>query len=183
MLNEKQLFRLSKFLSLVLRHKPHLLGIKLDANGWVSIEDLLKANAAHDTHVIMTLDSIKQAVATNNKKRFAISPDGLMIRASQGHSVPIELNLGDVEPPTILYHGTVDLYMDSIKTSGLKRGHRNHVHLSADIETANKVGRRRGKPVILEIKAKWMHNDGHKFFLSDNGVWLTDHVPTKYLRL
>ncbi len=168
---------LSKFMSLVLRHKPEEIGIKLDANGWVSIEDLvLKSNGK------LTHETIKSIVEQNDKKRFAISDDGKSVRANQGHSVNIDLDLKPTEPPGILYHGTASRFLDSIKSEGLKSQSRQHVHLSLEIETAKSVGQRYGKPVILEIDAHQMHQDGILFYVSENGVWLTQSVPVKYIK-
>ena len=167
---------LSKFMSLVLRHKPEEIGIKLDANGWVSIEDLvLKSNGK------LTDETIRSIVEQNDKKRFAISDDGKSVRANQGHSVNIDLDLRPTEPPEILYHGTASRFLDSIKSEGLKSQSRQHVHLSLEIETAKSVGQRYGKPVILEIDAHQMHQDGILFYVSKNGVWLTQSVPVKYI--
>jgi len=121
-------------------------------------------------------------VATNDKRRFSFSDDGLRIRANQGHSVEVDLKLQARQPPELLYHGTVARFVESIRGQGLVRGSRLHVHLSPDEETARRVGRRRGRPVILVVEAGRMHRDGHPFFLSANGVWLTDAVPPEYLR-
>lgn len=173
------LVKTSRFLSLVLRHKPESIGIALDAEGWAAVDELLAAAARHG-HAIdrAALDEI---VATNDKRRFAFSPDGQRIRASQGHTVQVDLGLAPVEPPELLYHGTVERFLDSIRSRGLLRGKRRHVHLSADRETAARVGRRRGRPVILIVDSGRMHRDGHAFYLSANGVWLTEAVPPKYI--
>jgi putative RNA 2'-phosphotransferase len=176
----KHLVSTSKFLSLVLRHQPETIGVSLDAEGWIEIETLLAACAAHNKPISREL--LHEVVATNDKQRFAISPDGARIRASQGHSIEVDLRLVPQEPPEILYHGTVEKFLDSIRRGGLIKGQRRHVHLSADRSTAEKVGRRRGQPVLLSIDAGRMHRAGHEFFLSDNGVWLVDAVPVEYLR-
>lgn len=169
----------SKFLSLVLRHQPETIGIVLDSAGWVSVSELLQACRTHGQP--LTLAELHEVVANNDKQRFSFSEDGQKIRANQGHSVPVNLGYSPAVPPSILYHGTVERFLSSIKEEGLKKGTRHHVHLSPDEETARGVGGRRGKPVILRIKSGEMHQAGYEFFQSENGVWLTDHVPPKYL--
>jgi len=169
----------SKFLSLVLRHRPDVIGIGLDAEGWVSVEDLLAACAKHGRAV--SRDQLDAVVRTNDKQRFAFSADGSRIRANQGHSVQVDLGLAPVEPSELLYHGTVERFLESIRRDGLTKGNRHHVHLSPDIQTATKVGQRRGRPVVLVIEAGRMFRDGHKFYRSENGVWLTDAVPPEYI--
>jgi putative RNA 2'-phosphotransferase len=176
----KHLISTSKFLSLVLRHQPETIGITLDAEGWVAIADLLTACAAHGKPI--TRELLEEVVATNDKRRFSISPDGVRIRANQGHSVEVDLGLTPREPPDLLFHGTVAKFLDAIRRIGLIKGNRHHVHMSADEQTAGKVGQRRGKPVILTIEAARMSRAGHAFFQSDNGVWLVDAVPPEYLR-
>lgn len=171
--------RTSKFLSLVLRHEPARIGITLDDAGWTDVAALLAACAAHG--VPLTRDELAEIVASSDKQRFALSADGTRIRANQGHSVQVELGLTPVEPPTSLYHGTVDAALSSIREHGLVKGARHHVHLSADVETATKVGTRRGKPVILIVQAEAMAAAGHTFYRSDNGVWLVDHVPPEFI--
>ena len=171
----------SKFLSLLLRHKPEKLNLTLDKEGYIEVRILLKAlrNNGWDNFTKEDLDRI---VETNNKKRFAYSKNGLRIRASQGHSIKVDLGLEATQPPKLLYHGTVNKFLDPIKQEGLKKGSRQHVHLSLDEATATNVGARRGKPVILTINAEKMYQDGLKIFLSANGVWLTDFVPTEYIQ-
>ncbi|HEY0254769.1 MAG TPA: RNA 2'-phosphotransferase [Kofleriaceae bacterium] len=176
MSNQKQK---SKFLSLVLRHEPEAIGITLDKNGWTPVDALLAAFANHGQP--MTREELEELVATSDKKRFALSDDGAQIRANQGHSVEVELELAPIAPPARLFHGTVDKFLASIRATGLVKGERHHVHLSADLETATKVGGRRGKPVILTVRAQEMAAAGHVFFRSENGVWLTDHVPPEFL--
>jgi putative RNA 2'-phosphotransferase len=169
----------SKLISLILRHEPTKFGVELDRAGWTSVESLLAALAAHGHPITRTeLDKI---VVTSDKQRFALSPDGARIRANQGHSIDVELELAPAEPPAVLYHGTVDRFVASIRAQGLVKGERHHVHMSADVETATAVGGRRGKPVVLVIDAAKMRGDGHAFFRSQNGVWLVDHVPAPYL--
>jgi putative RNA 2'-phosphotransferase len=170
---------ISKFLSLVLRHQPEKVGITLDREGWVTVAELLEALEAHGRH--MTPDELHEVVRANDKQRFAFSLDGLSIRASQGHSVQVELGYEPSEPPPALYHGTAERSLPSIRQQGLVRGRRHHVHLSEQETTAVAVGRRYGRPVILEIASGAMHADGHAFFRSANGVWLTEHVPARYI--
>ena len=176
---QQSLVKKSRFLSLVLRHKPETIGLALDENGWVAIDSLLEAANAHNR--TLTRAELDEIVATNNKKRFAISQDGLRIRASQGHSLDVNLELQPRTPPPILYHGTAVCFLPSIRKKGLQKMNRQHVHLSSTEETAKDVGSRHGTPAILLVKAGVMDTDGYSFFLSDNGVWLTDTVPTAYL--
>ena len=174
-----RLVRLSKYLAKHLRHAPHELGLTLQPGGWVPVDDLLNAARRHGFPI--SYDDLVECVETNDKQRFAFDVSGELIRANQGHSVEVDLQLEEREPPETLYHGTVERFLPSILKDGLIRGKRHHVHLSKDVETATKVGARRGKPVILKVDAGRMHRDGHKFFLSANGVWLTDAVPPGYL--
>jgi putative RNA 2'-phosphotransferase len=173
--------RVSKFLSLVLRHKPEEIGITLDSAGWVGVKDLLQASAAHAFPISM--EELKRVVETNDKKRFAFSEDETRIRASQGHSVEVDLQYEPAVPPEILFHGTAERFLASIQAQGLLKGKRHHVHLSRDILTALKVGQRYGKPVLLQVKSGEMHREGQLFFISTNGVWLTDHVPPAHLEV
>lgn len=177
--HEKHLVRTSKFLSLVLRHKPQTIGIRLDEGGWARIDELIAK--ARGAGVNLTEELLHEVVEKNDKKRFALSEDRLRIRASQGHSIQVSLELEPREPPEFLYHGTASRFVESIRESGLVRGGRNHVHLSKDERTAVSVGQRHGKPVVLVIKAGRMHEEGFQFFLSANGVWLTEKVPTDYI--
>ena len=169
----------SKFLSLVLRHKPDAFGLELDLNGWADVGELIRLamNIRRLTRPVL-----EQVVAENDKKRFAFSDDGQRIRASQGHSIDIDLALAAVEPPELLYHGTASRFADSIRASGLNSANRQHVHLSVDVPTATRVGQRHGKPVVLTIHAGAMAGAGYLFYLSANGVWLTERVPTEYIR-
>ncbi|MGO8749733.1 MAG: RNA 2'-phosphotransferase [Thermoguttaceae bacterium] len=176
----KQLVEISKFLSFVLRHKPQAIGITLDAEGWVAVDELLAAAVRHGRSI--TRQQLEEVVATNDKQRFSFSADGRLIRANQGHSIEVDLGLVPVEPPELLYHGTVARFLDSIREKGLVRGKRHHVHLSADRDTAARVGQRRGRPVVLVIEARCMRGDGHAFYKSENGVWLTESVPPAYLQ-
>jgi putative RNA 2'-phosphotransferase len=173
---EKSLVRISKFVSLVLRHDPGRFGLRLDDAGWADVDELLAAMSAAGT--VVDRATLDRVVAENEKKRFAFSPDGTRIRASQGHSIDVDLGL---QPQELLYHGTASRFIESIRASGLHSASRAHVHLSADQATAVNVGQRHGRPVVLTIAAGRMHRDGHAFFRSENGVWLTDAVPVEYI--
>lgn len=177
----QQLTSTSKFLSLVLRHKPSTIGLELDAAGWASVDELLaKAASAHHT---LSRALLEKVVETSDKKRFAFSEDGLRIRANQGHSVDVELGLPPVAPPARLYHGTASRFLDAILAEGLSKRQRHHVHLSESRETATAVGGRYGQPVLLAVDSQRMAAEGYLFFRSDNNVWLIDHVPPVYLRV
>lgn len=171
--------QLSKFLSFILRHKPDAIGLVLDPQGWINIDDLIEKSNAAGTQ--FGRDDLLHVVETSDKKRFSVSPDGLRVRAAQGHSVSVNLGLSPQAPPSALYHGTATRFVESILSEGLKPQDRQHVHLSIDEATAQRVGQRHGKPVILRIEALRMHAKGFKFFLADNGVWLTDQVPPEFL--
>lgn len=179
-INEKEITRLSKFLSLVLRHKPETIGITLDENGWTEVSILIEKINASGT--VLTLPILKHVVDTNSKKRFTLNETSDKIRASQGHSVEVDLGYTSQQPPAVLYHGTTVKFVDVILMEGLQKQKRHHVHLSADKETAINVGQRHGVPVVFEVMAAQMSASGFEFFRSDNGVWLTDHVPSVYLR-
>lgn len=181
MISDKQLTQISKFLSLVLRHQPETIGIQLDPNGWTSVAELIEK--ANKYGVAFDRDVLNQIVETNSKKRFAFNDVFDKIRASQGHSVEIELGYTNQKPPEILFHGTGEKSVRLILDTGIEKRNRQHVHLSSDIETAIKVGQRHGKPFVFKVLAEQMYNDNFEFFISDNGVWLTDRVPTKYLNL
>jgi putative RNA 2'-phosphotransferase len=171
--------KISKALSYWLRHRPEKIGITLDEDGWTDITTLIE-NAKEE--IEFTFEELQEVVANCDKQRFSLSEDLKNIRASQGHSVKIDMKFEEITAPPILYHGTVAQFLESIKKKGLLPMNRHHVHLSSDIETAKKVGARRGKPVILEIDAKTMQDLGFKFFISDNGVYLTDSVPKRYIK-
>lgn len=182
MKNNKELEKTSKFLSLVLRHDPARIGIALDSSGWANNDQLLQQLAAHG-HAI-TLEQLREVVATSDKQRFALSEDGLRIRANQGHSIAaVDLKLQKREPPELLLHGTAARFLDAIGASGLISQSRNHVHLSADMDVAVSVGKRHGKPVVLTVRARAMAAQGHEFYLSENGVWLTESVPLQFIEL
>jgi putative RNA 2'-phosphotransferase len=174
----KDLVQKSKFLSLVLRHKPGLAGLSLDSNGWGETALLL----AQTEHPISRAE-LDEIVATNPKRRFELSEDGKLIRARQGHSVTVDLALPATQPPDFLFHGTATRFLEAILEEGLNPRKRHHVHLSADIETARSVGARHGKPVILRVDAKAMAQTGHIFHITENGVWLTDTVPPTALQV
>lgn len=172
--------KVSKLLSFGLRHDPAALGLVLDANGWVAVGDVLAGLAKHGEEV--TRADLEEVVATSDKQRFALSEDKARIRANQGHSVDVDLGLAPSVPPELLFHGTSAKVEDAIRREGLRAGERTHVHLSADLGTATIVARRRAGPtVILRVRARAMHDDGRPFFVSENGVWLTEHVPPEYV--
>lgn len=180
-MNSARLVKISKYLSKHLRHQPERLGLSLGAGGWVSVEELLTACAQHQFPI--SGEELAEVVATSDKKRFSFDPTGTLIRANQGHSVEVDLQLEPQVPPEILYHGTGDRAVDLILQSGLHKMSRHHVHLSQDVETARKVGARHGRPVVFAIDAATMHQAGYLFFCSENGVWLVDHIPSEYLMI
>lgn len=175
-----QTTRASKFLSLVLRHEPAAAHVTLDSAGWAEVAALLEG-CAKAGRSLTRLD-LEHVVTTNAKKRFEFSSDGLRIRASQGHSVEVELEYAPSIPPPILYHGTATRFLDSIREKGLLKMERHHVHLSAEIKVTMDVGARHGKPTLLTIQAGEMHHAGHVFYRSTNGVWLVEHVPTHFIQ-
>lgn len=173
---------ISKFLSFVLRHEPHTIGLTLDREGWAEIDALIAG--ARTTGRELDLPLIRDVVAGSDKKRFAISDDGRRIRAVQGHSTDtVAIQHEAKMPPEFLYHGTTTRFLDSILAEGLRPGERHHVHLSKDIYTAIAVGQRHGKPAVLRIEALRMHAQGFTFFQADNGVWLTTNVPPDFLAM
>ncbi|MEV7952820.1 RNA 2'-phosphotransferase [Streptomyces sp. NPDC088252] len=178
-MDERRTVKVSKYLSKHLRHQPERIGIALDANGWVAIDELLRAMARNNFPISRT--ELDHVVGVNDKRRFAV--ENGRIRASQGHTVPVDLALPSAEPPAYLYHGTVGHALDAIRSEGLRPMNRTHVHLSPDRETATRVGARRGRPVVLSVDASAMHHAGHTFYVSANGVWLTAAVPPAFLRL
>lgn len=170
---------LSKFLSLILRHEPEAIGLRLDAEGWADVDELIAKAAAHGKRYDREL--LHELVRDNDKQRFKLSDDGDRIRANQGHSIDIDLALVPIEPPALLYHGTATRYAAAIRTEGLRKQSRQHVHLSADRDTALKVGSRHGRPVVLQVRAGEMHARGAAFLRADNGVWLTDAVAVEFI--
>jgi putative RNA 2'-phosphotransferase len=180
-MNKDTEIKFSKFLSLLLRHKPEEIGLSLDENGWADVNELLAL--LHKTGKTRTKDDLRQVVANNDKKRFTFNEEETKIRANQGHSVAnVDLKLEAVEPPELLYHGTAERNLKAILSEGIQKMKRQHVHLSKDKGTATTVGSRHGKPVVLIIAAKQMHDEGIEFFLSQNNVWLTDFVDAKYIQ-
>ncbi|GAA3809635.1 RNA 2'-phosphotransferase [Streptomyces phyllanthi] len=177
-MDDRRTVKVSKYLAKHLRHQPERIGLTLDDRGWVEIDTLLDAAAAHGFR--LTRAELDHVVAVNDKQRFAV--EGTRIRASQGHTVEVDLGLSPATPPPYLYHGTVARNLEAIRTEGLRAMNRHAVHLSPDRETATRVGARRGRPVVLSVDAGAMHRDGHVFHVSDNGVWLTEAVPPRYLR-
>jgi putative RNA 2'-phosphotransferase len=178
-MTEKEIIRTSKFLSLVLRHEPERIGLKLGEAGWVGVDELLQAVNANG--VALTLAQLQYIVATSDKKRFAFSEDGQRIRANQGHSVEVDLQYPPQTPPEILYHGTATRFLDGIRKDGLQRMARHDVHLSAETKVTLQVGGRHGKPLLLKIRAGEMHRAGHVFRCSANGVWLVAQVPPQFI--
>ena len=168
-----------KFIALILRHKPEVIGIHLDEHGWANVDELIAGIAKTQEFNMAMLEEI---VRTDNKQRYSFNEDKTKIRANQGHSIPVDVELTQKTPPDILWHGTGEKYVSSIEAEGLIPKTRLYVHLSSDYDTAIKVGSRHGRPVVYEVAAKEMQADGYIFFQSVNGVWLTKEVPTKYLR-
>lgn len=170
---------IGKLMSLALRHNPGVLKLELDDLGWANVDQLIAG--LNRKGIKMDVDFLTEIVETNDKQRYAFNADKTKIRANQGHSIKVDLELTEEEPPHTLYHGTVHKFMEAIRDKGLLKMSRQHVHLSHTKETAITVGSRRGKPVILKVEANKMHTNGYKFYRSKNGVWLTDHVPAEYI--
>jgi putative RNA 2'-phosphotransferase len=179
-MNTKQEKRISKFLSLILRHRPEKINIQLDNFGWANVNELVEK--CNTFGVKFTKEELDYVVENNSKKRLAYSDDGLQIRASQGHSIKIDLGYKAIVPPEFLFHGTATRFLESIQKTGLDKRNRHHVHLSSNEETATSVGRRHGKLALLIVKSKEMHEAGHEFFVSENQVWLTDKVPLEFIK-
>ena len=173
------LIKTSRFISLILRHKPEAIGISLDEHGWANVGDLLDG-ISKTQYIDMAI--LEKIVTTDNKQRYSFNEDKTLIRANQGHSIPVDVELPEKKPPIILYHGTGEKYVRSIYEQGLISKSRLYVHLSGDEGTAKMVGSRHGKPVVYEIYASEMYNDGYVFYQSVNGVWLTKSVPAKYMK-
>jgi putative RNA 2'-phosphotransferase len=180
-MNEKTAKSVSKFLSFVLRHSPETIELKLDENGWADLEELILKCNKKGSQNQMTAELLDYVVENNDKKRFTFNEDKTKIRASQGHSISVELDLAEIKPSDYLYHGTVGKFLENIRKEGLQKMSRQHIHLSKDKETATIVGSRRGVAQILTVRSGEMYKDGFKFYLSENKVWLTDHVPVEYI--
>lgn len=178
-MDDQRLVRISKYLSKHLRHRPERLGLQLDEGGWVEVQALL--DACRRASFELSHAELVEVVERNDKRRYRFDEAGTRIRANQGHSVPVDLKLEPVEPPTLLYHGTGSATVEVILIEGLRPMGRHHVHLSSDVGTAIKVGARRGRPAVLEVASGRMHAQGATFLRSDNDVWLTDHVAVEYL--
>lgn len=176
-----KLDKLSVFISLILRHKPETIGIQLDEHGWANIDELI--NGINNSGRKINMEILEEIVRTDNKQRYSFNENKTLIRANQGHSIPVDVELKEQQPPKVLYHGTASRFLDSIIQDGLKPMSRLYVHLSSDMETAMKVGKRHGEPVVLKIQSEEMYKDGIKFYLSENGVWLTKSVDKKYITL
>lgn len=179
-MEEEKRAKISKFLSYTLRHAPEKIGIKLSKDGWTDVKELIE-KSKHK--ILFDFNELKEVVKTCDKQRFALSDDMCSIKCNQGHSVKVEIKFKEIAAPPVLYHGTVDKFMESINKKGLTPQKRHHVHLSKDVKTAIIVGGRRGVPVILEINSMKMQDDGYKFYISDNGVYLVDNVPSKYITI
>lgn len=178
----KQHAEVSKFLSYVLRHEPQAIGLTLDSEGWADLGALI--DGARQSGRMLDADLIRAVAASSDKMRFAISDDGLRIRAVQGHSTAsVAITYAEKVPPEFLYHGTATRFLESIMREGLKPGERQHVHLSEDVQTTTAVGSRYGKPAVLRIEALRMHQQGFKYFQAENGVWLTEHVPASFVAM
>lgn len=180
-MTREQEMKYSKFMSLVLRHKPQEIGLSLDEYGYINTSDLIKGMNKKGYKV--TITDIEEIVIHDDKQRYSFNDDETKIKANQGHSIKVNLELVPIKPQNVLYHGTAIRFIDDICRDGIKKQSRQYVHLSADMETATKVGKRHGKLVILLVDSERMYKDGYKFYLSDNKVWLTDYVPPKYLKV
>lgn len=178
---DKNHTKLSKYISLILRHRPEVIGVKLDKNGWCNVDDLISKMNSNGQKI--TRSELECIVKNDNKGRYTYNSDGTKIRANQGHSIDVDIQLKKVHPPKYLYHGTVQKYVTPILKGGIKKGQRQYVHLSSNIEVAKEVGMRRGIPVIFKIESGIMHTDGYEFYLSKNNVWLCDFIPSKYASL
>ena len=174
--------RTSVFISLILRHKPEVIGISLDRHGWANVQELIDGINKTEKYSI-DMPTLEEIVRTDNKQRYSFNEDKTKIRANQGHSINVDVELKETVPPEILYHGTGEKNVDSINAEGLKPKSRLYVHLSKDIDTAIKVGSRHGKPVVYKISAGEMHRQGYQFYLSENGVWLTKIVPADFIKV
>jgi putative RNA 2'-phosphotransferase len=180
-MDDQRHVKVSRYLAKHLRHRPERLGLELDAGGWVEVDALLAA--CRQASFALTHEDLVEVVERNDKRRFALDPTGTRLRANQGHSIDVDLQLPPSTPPAVLYHGTPRTSLTAILAEGLRPMGRHHVHLSLDVATATKVGSRRGRPAVLRVAAAAMHAAGHRFLVTDNEVWLTDHVPPRYLEV
>lgn len=178
---EINLTKASKFISLLLRHKPEVGNLTLDEHGWCDVSDLIVVVEKRNSG--FSMNDLEEVVRTDEKQRYSFNENKTLIRANQGHSIPVDVELSETTPPDVLYHGTATKNVDSIQDIGLQHMSRLYVHLSSDYETAVKVGSRHGKPVVFTVDAKKMYEDGFKFYLSANGVWLIKEVPAHYLQI
>ena len=179
-MNPDRRVKISKYLSYHLRHHPEKIGLTLQSGGWVRVAELLAAAKKHQFPIQEW--ELQEVVVTNDKQRFSFNETRTQIRANQGHSINVDLQLAATVPPDVLYHGTHSKAVESIVREGLQKMARHHVHLSAEMETARQVGRRRGKPVVFQVDAAAMHQQGYEFYRSQNGVWLVDRVPPEFIR-
>lgn len=178
--HEKTTTKIGKLMALVLRHRPDALGLEMDEHGWVRTDDLIeKINGTNQ--YVLDMDLLEEIVRTDSKQRYSFNDDKTLIRANQGHSIPVDVGLVQATPPDILYHGTATRFTESIDSQGLLPQSRLYVHLSQDADTATNVGRRHGTPVVYQVDCQAMLRDGYEFFKSENGVWLTKEVPARYL--
>lgn len=171
--------KMGKYISLILRHKPEIINLKIDEHGWANVDELLKG--INDSGRYISKEMLNMIVETNDKKRYQYNNDHTKIRANQGHSIRVDVELHEKVPPDVLYHGTAQEYLDKIRKSGIRKMNRLYVHLSKDMETAMRVGKRHGQPIVLIINTKAMINDGYKFYYSNNGVWLCDDIAYSYI--
>lgn len=178
-MTEQNKTKIGKLLSMILRHEPEKIGITLDENGWAEVKELREKCARKHLH--FTIDELEEIVATNNKKRYSFNENKTKIRANQGHSIDIDIDLPTITPPEFLYHGTAERFLSSIGEKGIQKMSRQHVHLSHEKSTAENVGSRHGKAVVLTILSRKMYADGIKFYQAANGVWLTDYIDPKYI--
>lgn len=172
--------KVSRFISLILRHKPETIGISLDEHGWANVDELIKGTS--NVYPI-TIDILEKIVETDDKQRYSFNDDHTLIRANQGHSIPVDVELEELEPPEYLYHGSGTKYLDSIWKEGLVSKSRLYVHLSGSVETATEVGKRHGNPVVFRVLSGNMYRLGYKFYKSKNGVWMVDKVPVRFLEV
>ena len=179
--SDRRMRNTSKFISLILRHNPQVIGISLDEHGWADVKELIDGINRTERHSL-DMDTLDEIVRTDEKQRYSFNEDHSLIRANQGHSIPVDVELEEKIPPDILWHGTGQKYVSSIDVQGLIPKSRLYVHLSSDMETARKVGSRHGRPVIYQVECRKMTEDGYRFFLSANRVWLTKEVPVEYLK-